>query len=66
MLYLGKVEGQFRVRLGSEMVSHYWVKVEVHRTRFGKNGYGSNMPLMHMWQLIFNLAKLDPIDVVES
>jgi hypothetical protein len=28
LLYLSEGEGQFRVRLGLEMVSHPWVKVE--------------------------------------
>ena len=45
LLYLGKVEVQFSVRLGLEMVSHHLVKVEVHRTRIGENGYVSHMPL---------------------
>ena len=45
LLYLSKVEGQFRVSLGSEMVSQHLVRVEVHRTRIGENGYVSHMPL---------------------
>jgi hypothetical protein len=54
LLYLSKVEGQFRVRWGSEMVSHHLVKVEVHRTRIGENGYVSPMPLCicGIWFLI--------------
>ena len=54
LLYLSKVEGQFRVRLGLEMVSHHLVKVEVHRTRVGENGYVSHMPLCicGIWFLI--------------
>jgi hypothetical protein len=55
LLYLSKVEGQFRVRLGSEMVSHHLVKVEMHRTRIGENGLGSHMPLCicGIWFLIW-------------
>jgi hypothetical protein len=40
LLYLSKVEGQVRVKLGSEMASHHLVKVEVHRTRIGKMAMG--------------------------
>lgn len=54
LLYLSKVEGQFRVRLGLEMVSHHLVKVEVHRAKVGENGYVSHMPLCicGIWFLI--------------
>jgi hypothetical protein len=55
LLDLSKVEGQFRVRLGSDMVSHHLVRVEVHRTRIDENGYVSHMPLCicGVWFLIW-------------
>jgi hypothetical protein len=65
LLYLSKVEGQFRVRWGLEMVSHHWVKLEMHRTQIWWVWLGVTYAFMHMWHLIFNLTRLDPIDVGE-